>query len=313
MSLSFRKVYPEDYALIEPLLKKISDNPIKFMPLFFNRWKSKESFVGVAAEQQGNVKAFLGLVFSDREINGRTLTFCNLTTLIIDESLRGQKLSYKIIEFVKSLGDFVLTAITPIPSLYNMYESQGFKRVNDFRTIFWRMPLPGASSGFKLISLNESANEILTQSERKILADHLEFNCLTLLFQSQKEHALLILKPYSAQRRKFITQRFLNYSDYAMRKIFNYSFLDTVITPLEVHYCSNYPFLLANIKAFAAHLFTLQEKIPGFFVRTFYCERFKNSYPLKNNFWHSRQLYFSEYISEEQFDTLYSEIFLLDL
>ena len=313
--MEFKKIYESDFDQVIPLLRKF-DTELggeKSKLLFKKNWCVSIDFCGVAIADNNEIIAYLGLFFSDRIINGKSCIFCNLSSLIIDERYRGQKLSHKIIQYLQSLGDFSLTAITPIPSLYKMYSSNGFISLDDFRTILWKYPFAQSSQKFSLLSNYSEIQNYLNVNELKIFTDHKYFNCRILLFKTDNDYALLIIKNKSSQRKKFLTSKPINYINWFTLKFFEYSFLDSVMICPEVHYCSNYKFFINNIAHFSTKYFSQYPKYTCFCLRSDFAKMYQLKYPLKSNFRHSRQMFFSRSLPPESYDTLYSEIFVLDM
>ncbi|MBX2902496.1 MAG: hypothetical protein KF872_02985 [Chitinophagales bacterium] len=314
MALEFKKVYPEDYSTILPLLEKFQSafSDEQKRQLFKIHWKVSIDFCGVKIEDNGAVIAYLGLIFSERNFNGNTVVFCNLTSLVIDEKYRGQKLTHRIVQYLQSLGNFMLTAITPIPSLYKMYESNGFKCVSDYRTVFWKLPFYTAAPAVVTSNWQAMAHR-LTTAELAIAQTHTAYNCKVLLFSVGEKSVLLVVKNRSGQRRKFITAKVIGYIDLLCRKIARFSLLDTIMVCPEIHYCSDYKFLMQHIAAFAAAFFKAYKAYSCFCMRKEFTDKYQPKYFLTSSFLHSRQMFYSAELGSEDYDTLYSEIFVLDM
>lgn len=315
MGLEFKKVYPTDYERVKPLLlqyETVGEQQQQFHLLFRIHWNCSVDFCGVAVEDGGEIIAYLGVIFCDRCINNNTEVFGNLTTLIINENYRGQKLTHRIVQYLQSLGKFSLTAITPIPSLYSMYQANGFRALSDYRTVFWKNPFAGTTPQTSLITTHSEIEKHLTDVDLQIYHDHKAFNCRMWVFKKSNETAFVVLKDREGQRRKFITQRLINYFDWAMRKFFKADLLSPVMSCAEIHYCSNYDLLMQHFGAFASLAFN-QPDVTAIAVRQELVEKFKPSYLFKNKFYHSRQMFYSKTVAPENYDTLYSEIFLLDM
>lgn len=315
MPLEFKKVFPSDYERIVPLLEKFDSlgvQRISKKELFKVHWESGVDFCGVQVEDNGKTVAYLGLIFSKRKIKDKEKIFCNLTNLVIDESYRGQRLTHKIIQYVQSLGSFSLTAITPIPSLYSMYKANAFKDANDFRTIFWRNPFWADSGLSKLLTEEVQMKKYLSESSLSVYNDHKQFNCQMGVFKKGEQSAFVVMKGLSGQRRKFITNRAINYMDWACRKFLKTDLLSPLMNCLEVHFCDNYEFLLANMSDFVA-LCGKKCALSALCIRKDFCDKYPSLYAPKNNFYHSRQMFYSKDVALEDYDTLYSEVFVLDM
>ncbi len=124
--MEIKKVYPSDFDKVYELLQRFENTSLKkedFRKLFTLYWPCKLTALCLMMEDNGKVIAYLGVIFSDRVIDGVNHVFGNLTTLIIDPAYRGQ-LTHKIVQYLRDSGNYVLTAITPIPPLYNMYKQR---------------------------------------------------------------------------------------------------------------------------------------------------------------------------------------------
>lgn len=315
MGLQFKKVYPTDYEHIKPLLQQYisaEEQKDKFPLLFLHHWKCSIDFCGVMVEDEGKAIAYLGVIFSDRRINEKSEVFGNLTTLIINEKYRGQKLTHRIIQYLQSQGNFSLTAITPIPSLYGMYKSNSFTDLNDCRTVFWKNPFAAKPAMARLITDGAEVEKYLTDGSLQIYMDHKRFNCRMWVFQKNNEAAFVVMKDMKAQRRKFVTQKSINYLDWGFRKFFKTDLLSPIMSCSEIHYCDNYPLLMNHFNDFAALAFK-QPWVKAVSVRQEVAMKYKPVYWWKNQFYHSRQMFFSKSVPIENYDTLYSEIFVLDM
>lgn len=312
--MEFKKVFPSDFEKILPLINKYSRNGLPNRSkeeLFKFHWDSGVDFCGIQVVDGDNPIAYLGLIFSRRYIKGQKQTFCNLTSLVVDERYRGQKITHRIVQYLQSLGDFSLTAITPIPSLYGMYKSNGFIELNDFRVVFWNNSFKKNTEG-ELLTGQSQIRKGIAGNILKIYDNHQQFNCQMVVFKKGDQAAFVVMKKLSGQRRKFITNRLINYFDWTWRKIFKTDLLSSAMWCLEIHYCDNYEFLLRNIGDFVA-LCHNKYGAPAISVRQDFCDKFPSAYFLKNRFFHSRQMFYSKSVVPEDYDTLYSEIFVLDM
>ncbi len=313
--MQFRKVLSSDEQTIIDFFNELDDtvssHEIK-RRLFIKQFDCDENFHGILIEDKGKVIAYLGLIFSERTFENQIYKFCNLTSFLIDPAYRGQKLTHKIIDEVLKLGDYTITAITPIPSLYGMYEGKGLKKLDDYRSVFWKFKGSSTLNDWKIISSESEIKKRLDEKNLKIYSDHQRFSCQTSVFSNGIETLLIIGKEISAQKRRYIAGRYINYLDFVSRKIINYSFLNKTVICHELAYCSNYQVFFDDFKFLAPAVFQAYGA-DGIIIR----QDVLDLLPLKNYkhsiFWKARQLYFSNHLSPKQYDTLYSEIFVLDL
>lgn len=313
--MEFLKVYQEDKTEVINLFERFDPDTltrIKLEKLFEKHFESKEDYFGVKITDKGKIIAYLGLIFNDRLVNSQSHTFCNLTSLIIDPNYRGQKLVYKIIQYVQSLGNFTLTAITPIPALYKMYERNGFKPLRDERLLLYPLK-EKVNSEFELIEQEEDIRPFLSGEKLKIYQAHSRFPCRLILFKGQGKSCLVLLKGQQFQKRRFVSSKWVNYLDYALRKLGGKGFLGKTCEVQEIQYASDQSFLLSNINEFAQLFFaSYPEKYLD--LRLEWLEGKALPYRGKSSlFHHSRQLFYSKVIQSSQYDILYSEIFVLEM
>jgi len=312
---TIQRAYPADFEQVWQLFEKFDDSKLTKedrRKLFVKHWESPEDYVGVLIKDGDKLITYLGLLFSKRVINGVPRVFCNLSSFIIDTNYRGQKLTHRAIEFVLKQGEYTVTAITPIPQLYSMYAKNGFKDLSDYRVLFRNHPLlVNSSKATILTNVNEVAG-LLSGEDKKICNDHAAFNCVHVLFSEGGKNTYAILKARTAQRRKLLDNRFLNYADLALRKLSFRGFMSTQVTYHEIMYCNNYEHLCSQMQAFCA-LYFRQHNITGVAVNMEQYERYKPSYAVSNRFYHSRQMYYSKNVAPYEYDTLYSELFVLDM
>ncbi|MBI1837986.1 MAG: GNAT family N-acetyltransferase [Flavobacteriia bacterium] len=311
--MEFSKVFAEDENRIIDFFRKheINSEVAEGKRILFQQhWKSPVNYYGVMVTDQDVIIAFLGLIFSVREINLTSIIFSNLTSLMIDPNYRGQKLTDKIIQYVQTLGDYTLTAITPIPSLYNMYKRNGFIQLNDNRKLFWKNNSLLKDDSF-VFEIDLKKIEKQVEGNNKVIFDtHKGLNCDFIYFKNDEKSILIIMKRMIVQKRKIQLSRTLNYLDFGLRKLTGLSFLNKAMEIYEIHFVSDYVFLCENFEAFSYCFFD------NFSVKTFDL-RIENV-SLQNlkykgkitEFYHSRQLFFSTKIKLKDYDVLFSEIFL---
>ncbi len=311
--MKFRKVDSGDQesilAMFNALDKSIPSHELK-KRLFTKQFNCEEDFYGIVIEDNNKIIAYLGLIFVHRKIEGEIHKFCNLTSFLIDPAYRGQKLTHRIIDEVIKLGDYTITAITPIPSLYNMYESKGLRKLSDYRTVFWKTR--SSYKNWKIITEENLIEKNLDKENLQIYKDHSKFNCVNLVISDENDYVLITGKKYHAQLRKFKTGRVINYFDFFLRKVIKKSILDKKVDTLEIAYCSDYKSLIKNFKEIQ-WLISESINVEGLILREDIIDLKSLKRYKKNRFWRARQLYLSSKLEPHQYDTLYSEIFILDL
>src|SRR6476659_5760308 len=89
------KARGDDFERVYPLLQDFGISRITkdhWRRLFTKNWDSPFDYCGYLLEQGSEVKGFLGLLFSERTINGRRETFSNMTSLMVKRESRGHSM-----------------------------------------------------------------------------------------------------------------------------------------------------------------------------------------------------------------------------
>jgi len=310
--ITIRKAYPADEELVLSFFKKY-DETTDFHEnkrlIFSQPFSSQPDFCGLIVEDNNTIIAFLGLIFSDRLIKNKRQVVCNLTSFLIHPSFRGRGITHHVVSHLKTLGDFILTALTPIPSLYSMYEKQGLQKITDERDIYWTLKSGTTKPIFQRIDDNSiEALNYSTHETTRIYHAHKSLNGICVYFMVIDKPILVIGRVYEQVLRKFKTGRWINYADWICRKGLRMSFLDKRVRVFEFSYSNEMELVNHHFESFLS-IIRLNYHVDGMIVR-------RDKIPLKKNidsdtFWHSRRLYLTQGIPLSDLDDLYSEIFLL--
>lgn len=274
-----------DFENIYPFLQKLNDRDLSkedWGKLFVNYWKSPEDFFGYTLVKDGEVKGFLGLIFSRRTFNNEVYKFCNLTSWIVDEDCRSQSL-LPLLAALK-LKDYAFTCFTAGATTGKVLNRLGFTELLTSQQIL--LPIPN----FRLKKQDSECEfdpakirNRLNENDRTIFDDHQYLNCEHLLLTSRERYCYLVLK--KTHRRN--------------------------IALAKIHYISDTDFFAECIEIFAVKI-CRRLKVFGLIIDERYLEnrRLRKSvkYPKP------QKIYFkanSKTLNENQIDTLYSEMVVL--
>src|ERR1700741_4322918 len=90
--VTIEKAFPDDFERVYPLFEDFGISRLTrnhWHRLFTKNWDSTEDYCGYLLEQRGEVKGFLGLIFSERPINGGREKFCNMPSWTVKQEARG--------------------------------------------------------------------------------------------------------------------------------------------------------------------------------------------------------------------------------
>lgn len=308
--LTFEWCETNEFETIWPLLSNYGNAHMgkeQFQPLFHYFWEIDSPITGVKVlKGDGKPVAYLGLIFSYRVINEKRYLFINFTSLIIDSSLRGAGITDRIVKYViQHYPDASLTAITPIPILYKMYERNGFKEIGNKKWLIW-----GRERGSVSIVENKQLN--FDELTNQVLADHAQFNCHIIKLHIHHSTIAMIGKVKKNRKRKFIEDRFFNLTDTLLRRTIGYSPLDEMISVMEIYYVSDDSVFCEFAQSIANYL----KLNVGTEAMVFHSNVTKGKQPVSKmlaNYTDFNQLFRSSTLDTVYMDNLYSEVFTLNL
>jgi hypothetical protein len=277
------KAHPDDFERVYPLLQDFGISRLTkdhWLRLFTKNWDSAEAHCGYLLEQGGEVKGFLGLLFSERTIKGRLEKFCNLTSWMVKQESRPHSLQL-LLEALK-LRDCTFTNFTPSTGVASILKKLGFIELQSSEQIL--LPVPGFSyqrTSYRcLVDLGE-IQERLSEADRKIFTDHRDLDCRHVLISDGEKYCYLILKTRSYKRLPFA----------------------------RVHYLSNPELFASSIDALRTNL-CWRLKVAGLMVENRYVGGRAFSY--SRNYPQQCPAFFkSDSVGPGDIDTLYSEMILL--
>ena len=217
-----------EFTKIESILK---NNFIRSYPFGYIMKNKKNSIVG-----------FMGTIFSIRALGYKERVFCNIHTLIVDETFRLNSflLLTKLIE-----KKFTLTAFTPVKTLVGLLEKFGFVKVNmNYRVIF----LFNFLNFFKKKSYKIEKNSIiikklLNEKDLNIFKNYIHFPCEKfIIFDLKDPQKYILIIATKSIKKKFKTLNLFYVSDNLKFKK-NFSQISSLISDeFKVNFCVQYFF-----------------------------------------------------------------------
>ena len=149
--------------------------------LFSYPWKLEGYPYGYAILDEGKIVAFIGTIFSERLIEGKTRICCNMTTWFVEEEYRPRMLARLILNPIFKMNDLLITALTPSDLSRGILERLGFKFLDQEQIAIPIAPgILSLVSNLKkpLVIFNGNGIEQhLDQENRKIFKDHTMLAC----------------------------------------------------------------------------------------------------------------------------------------
>ncbi len=282
---TIEKATVEDFERIYPQLRECFGDAMaeaEWRKLFVTRWDSPEEFRGYMLLKDGEVKGFLGLIFSRRTLDGRVEKFCNMTSWCVSEECRGQSLSMLLAAL--KLRGYTFTNFTASPTVAAILSRLGFREFAVHQQVV--LPLPTlrlSGRGCACVFEPEKIRARLGESDRAIFDDHQQLGCEHLLLSSDEGDCYIIVKKTWRKHLPFV----------------------------KVHYLSRADVFAACVERMAAKI-CLRLRVCGVMVD----ERYLRGRELKRSvrYPHQRRAYFktgSNALDETRIDTLYTELVVL--
>lgn len=282
-----KKAVADDFEKIYPLLLEFNNPNLTkddWKQLFVNHCSCNEDYFGYVLFDKDRAVGFLGLIFSDRLIDGKLQKFCNITSWIITKDYRGRGLSRLLMHEVVNLTDYTITTLPPSPKTEKMHREQGFKVLEDSYLLILPIPTPDSFYNNCSIIPEQEMKYHLDVNELKIYNDHLQCKCSHILIKTEFENCYIIIKKIKRRGMVFA----------------------------EIHYLSNLPLFLKFIDRLRIKL-PLYLKVVGLLIE----KRFLKGHVIKYSFtrkFHRAKLFKSSSIDRNKItDNLYTELLVLNI
>ena len=150
----------------------------QYMSLFTYPWMASPPNRGFLLEASGNVVGYLGAIYADRLVDNQIVRFCNISNWCVLSSFR--RLSTRLLTSLLESTDGVVTNLSPVPEVEEIFEWHGFRVLDEFK---W-FTFPGGDLRSLIkhprVSLLTDANQVrshLTGEQLKTFDDHNQTGC----------------------------------------------------------------------------------------------------------------------------------------
>lgn len=279
---TIRKAVSEDFDLVYPLFQGFGGEPISkenWNKIFVSPWKTTEDFCGYLLLKDGDIKGYLGLIFSQRILNGEVEKFCNMTSWVVSEDSRSHSLPM-LLKALR-LKDYTFTNFTASPAVATILGKLRFTEFPVHQRVL--IPIPQFSGrGHGCDFDPQVIRGKLIDADRTIFDDHQTLDCVHLLLRSKRGNCYVLLRKIKRKKISFMKVHYLSDAD-----VFHES-----IEPLLARIC-------LRLRVFGL---MVDERYIG--ARVF---RASLKYP------HQRRAYFksNSIVDSNSIDTLYSEVVIL--
>lgn len=212
---TIEKAFTEDFERVyQHLRQSFGDSLSKeeWRKSFIPQWRSPEEFCGYMLLQEGQVKGYLGLLFSNRILNNKIEKFCNMHSWCVSEDARGKSLSL-LLETLK-LKDYTHTNFTASPTVETILSRLGFTAFEVHQQVIF--PIPHLRLKRRSWVCDFDLKEIracLNENDRTIFDDHQQFNCEHLLLRSGERYSYVVLKKTQRKNMPFAKVHYLSHAE----------------------------------------------------------------------------------------------------
>ena len=273
-------------TLHESLLR--DDDPLSreqdWRNLFDYHWNHGADHCGYALLDGVTVVGMLGMVFSERYIDGSVRKFCNLHTWWVREDHRGRSLL--LLRPMLALKKHTITHFTPCDTVRAVTRRLGFSDLSSQLRILLPRRAGSAetvSAGCALTYDEQAIQERLAETDRRILRDHQPTGCGHLLVYDKHDSCYLLYTHVVRHR----------------------------VPYCHIHYVSHRALFLRQEATIRSSLLGRHRaRFVAVDARLVEGIRFRRSF----NFWApANGLYKSSDLTPEQIDNLYSDVVFLKL
>jgi hypothetical protein len=165
----FDDIYRELLQLLDP------ERPREAWRLIFEYdWNRAEDYVGYVAIDDGELVGFMGLIFSEMVIQGRTERFCNVSSLITKPSHRGAAALFVL--GLRSLRDHTVTNLSSNDLAYRLFSRMPFDVLETHtRVILPSIAWPSHGANPFVTVDPDTIGSRLDERHQRIFADHQSF------------------------------------------------------------------------------------------------------------------------------------------
>jgi len=313
--LHIKKVYTEDFEAVLKLLELFGNKDIDK-----EQWrrlcnpvcnKLANDFFGFALVDETKIIGFIAGIQSQRVIKGKTHLFCNISSWIVHPDYRNGKKGLLLLDALMKIENVTFYVLSPVKHTLGYYALWGFKEnTTKYKTL---LPFPAVKNIFiksHLLINDVQIYNVLNDVDRDIFNDHQLPGVFHVLFFYKKEYVYSIIKPTLYSSYVLNSSFIIRFFTKAWFKIFTKDFFKSNIQLGLVHYTNNPKLFSENIGLYNYKICKKIE-VKGLSVNDKYLST-KSVLSIKNNINYAG-LYKSNELSQDDFDTLYSELILLNL
>lgn len=164
-------------------------------------WASDWGERGWVLEAGNEIGGFLGTVWAERTIGGKSGRVCNLSSWYVRPEYRGWGMTL-LTAAVEHGGDATWTSFTPGPTSRAAFDATGFTEMQSHRIVLPPLLHAGTllRSRPKVTTDPVAVRELLDDGQRRVFDDHAPYDCLQMVVSQGAAHAYLVVKRRGVRR-----------------------------------------------------------------------------------------------------------------
>lgn len=146
--------------------------PERWRRLMVYPWRPVDVELGWLVESHGRVVGFMGTIYSDRQVRGKTQRFCDLSSWYLLADYRGDGTGDRLLQAGMALPNVIYQTMTARRATGRKIRALGFSILDDTRSLF------RARKASQALAVERNATAVrmkLTPSDRSIFDEHADF------------------------------------------------------------------------------------------------------------------------------------------
>ncbi len=156
----------------------------RWLGLLDRRWAADDAGYAIIAEADGKIVGVLVAIYADRNINGRDVRTCNLSSWYIMKSHRGGGLGFKMMSTALLEPGVTFTTYSSNAPALSVCLKAGMTTLETNRLV-WHTRGEPAKGELVVIQNIEIAAHLIDSTSRKAIRDHADLNVHPLVFRTE--------------------------------------------------------------------------------------------------------------------------------
>lgn len=179
--LNIRPYFPVDYLKLLPFLQRfdLSISNDTWNRLLGYEWENKLGYKGMLLEHNDEIVGFLCYILSTKEISGTQVTYCNISSWVVNPEFRSKSL--KLLSSLFKVPNIVLVNLSPHENILSIFHALRFEtlaeyeyRINPFKLQYalLKSKATDAVSCKEVTAQTANANETI----KKMMREHSKYS-----------------------------------------------------------------------------------------------------------------------------------------